>query len=69
MVIVACMSLSFFSNNMFSALTLEVSPRDMWELHHGGFAKNYEVYGRNTFTINWTQGERLGEGAVLSNET
>lgn len=48
---------------------LPVSPRDMWELHHGGMAKNYEVYGKNTFTLSWTKGQTFGEGAVLSNET
>ena len=47
---------------------LPVSPRDMWELHHGGLAKNYEVFGQNTFTLTWTQGQTFGEGAVMSNE-
>jgi len=48
---------------------LPVSPRDMWELHHGGMAKNYEVYGVNTFTLSWVEGQTFGEGATLSNET
>lgn len=48
---------------------LPVSPRDMWELHHGGMAKNYEVFGQNTFTLTWTQGQTFSEGAVMSNET
>lgn len=48
---------------------LPVSPRDLWELHHGGMAKNYEVYGKNTFTLSWTEGQTFGDGAVLSNET
>ena len=47
---------------------LPVSPRDMWELHHGGIAKNYEVYGFNTFTVTWTHGDRMGKGALLQNE-
>ncbi len=48
---------------------LPVSPRDMWELHHGGVAKNYEVYGKNTFTVTWTQGKTFENGATISNET
>ena len=47
---------------------LPVSPREMWELHHAGLAKNYEVFGQNTFTLTWTQGQTFGEGAVISNE-
>lgn len=47
---------------------LPVTPREMWELHHGGLAKNYEVFGQNTFTLTWTQGQTFGEGAVMSNE-
>ena len=47
---------------------LPVSPRDMWELHHGGMAKNYEIYGINEFTLTWTKGQTFGAG-VLSNET
>ena len=40
----------------------------MWELHYGGFAKNYEVYGINTFTITWTYGQEFAE-ELISNET
>ena len=47
---------------------LPVSPRD-----HGtppwGYGENYEVYGKNTFTLSWTEGQTFGDGAVLSNET
>jgi hypothetical protein len=42
---------------------LPVSPRDMWELHHGGLGKNYEIVGTNTVRITWTKGQRLGAGA------
>lgn len=45
-----------------------VSFADMWELHHGGRAKNYEVYGKNTFTMTWTQGQTFGNGVTISNE-
>lgn len=49
--------------------SLPVSPRQMWELHHGGMAKNYEVYGKNTFILSWTEGQTFGNGAVMRNET
>lgn len=49
--------------------SLPVSPREMWELHHGGLAKNYEVIGTNTFTLTWTKGQTFSSGAVMSNET
>ncbi len=48
---------------------LPVSPQDMWELHHGGVAKNYEVYGCNRFNLSWTQGQTFENGAVISNES
>ncbi len=48
---------------------IPVSPRDMWELHHGGLAKNYEVYGKNTFTVTWTKGDSFDQGAIISNES
>ena len=46
---------------------LPVSPAELWELHHGGIAKNYEVYGCNTFTFSWSAGQTFVEG-VMSNE-
>ncbi len=45
-----------------------VSPSEMWELHHGGAARNFEVCGVNTFTLTWNEGELLETGAVISNE-
>ena len=48
---------------------LPVSPRDMWELHHGGCAKNYEVFGQNTFTLTWESGQTFENGSEISDET
>ncbi|MEA4831411.1 MAG: hypothetical protein VB118_02185 [Oscillospiraceae bacterium] len=48
---------------MTSMGNLPVSPKDMWELHHGGLGKNYEISGTNTITITWSKGQRLGTGA------
>lgn len=47
---------------------LPVSPHEMWELHHGGYAKNYEVYGKNTFTLTWTSGQTFTSEGVMTNE-
>ena len=58
-----------FDREITSMGHLPVSPSDMWELHHGGLAKNYEVVGTNTFTLTWTEGQTFGEGAIMSNET
>lgn len=48
---------------------LPVAPAELWELHHGGMAKNYEVYGVNTFTVTWQTGQRFNNGVVISNES
>lgn len=42
-----------------------ISPRDMWELHHGGYAKNFYVYGQSHYKVTWSRGQRLGTGASL----
>jgi len=52
----------------FKTRNIPVSPAEMWELHHGGFVKNYEVHGTNTFTLTWNEGQSF-ENAVISNET
>lgn len=44
---------------------MPVSPADMWELHHAGAAKNYEVFGTKTVTITWNEGETVGGGIEL----
>ena len=43
-----------------------VSSRDMWELHHGGLARNYEVQGSVSYTMTWLSGQSFGEGVVVS---
>ncbi len=48
---------------------LPFSQQDMWELHHGGYAKNYAVSGENTFTLTWTEGQTFENGAVMTYET
>ncbi len=45
-----------------------ITPAELWELHHGGYARHYEVFGSNTFTMTWTQGQTVGNGVVISNE-
>ena len=52
---------------IYSMGNFPVSPREMWKLHHGGYAKNYEVYDENEFTLTWTRGQAF-EGATISNE-
>ena len=47
---------------------LPISPSQLWELHHGGYAKNFEVFGSNTFTMTWTAGQSMENGVVISNE-
>lgn len=42
-----------------------VSPREMWELHHGGCAKVYTVEGVNRLSVKWKTGEKLGNGASV----
>ncbi len=56
-----------WDEEIYSMGNMPVSPRQMWELHHGGYAKNFEVYGVNTFTVTWTRGQAF-EGATISNE-
>jgi hypothetical protein len=56
-----------WDNSNLGTLT-GILPAQMWELHHGGYARNYEVYGINTFTVTWTTGQRIGEGAAINNE-
>ena len=43
-----------------------VSPRDLWELHHGGFAKNFRCIGDCTLTVCWNVGQRWDSGASIS---
>lgn len=45
---------------------LPVSPSQMWELHHGGFAKCFEVYGKETFTMTWQTGSTVDNGVVFN---
>ena len=47
---------------------LPFSEYDMWELHYAGKAKNYEVFGSNTFTLTWTEGQTFENGAVMTYE-
>jgi hypothetical protein len=53
---------------IYSMGNLPVSPCDMWELHHGGLGKNYEIVGSNTITVSWAKGQRLGTGATKSSD-
>ncbi len=46
--------------------TKPVSPQDMWELHHGGMAKNFLTTGTSTLSITWTKGQRWGSGASIT---
>ena len=32
-----------------------VSQRDLWELHHGGSAKAFQISGVNKLTVSWTK--------------
>lgn len=45
-----------------------VKAKELWELHYGGYAKFFEVYGKNTFTMTWTQGQTFGNGVNISDE-
>lgn len=47
---------------------LPVSPQDMWELHHGGLAKNFKITGRNSLTITWNKGQQMGNGVQITYE-
>ncbi len=47
---------------------LPVTQHEMWELHHAGEARNFEVMGSNYFTMTWTQGQTFGKGVTISNE-
>ena len=49
----------------FKTGNIPVSPAEMWKLHHGGYARNYEVYGSITYTISWTAGQTIGNGITL----
>lgn len=54
-----------WDKNITNMDDLPVSPADMWELHHGGKARNHEVYGTMTQTITWTAGEKVGNGVEV----
>lgn len=41
---------------------LPVSPRQMWELHHGGYARNFSVKGVVQLKIIWYKGNRISRG-------
>ena len=43
-----------------------VSQRDLWELQYGGLAKGYLAKGTNVLHITWTQGQRYGSGASVT---
>ena len=43
-----------------------VSPSDMWELHHGGIAKNFITTGSSLLSVSWTTGQRWGSGATVT---
>ena len=43
-----------------------ISQRDLWELHHGGSAKAFKLYGVNKLTISWSQGQRYDTGATIT---
>lgn len=47
---------------------MPVSPSEMWELHHGGLGKNFEVVVVNTIRITWTKGQRLSSGASITDD-
>ncbi|MBR3298364.1 MAG: RICIN domain-containing protein [Clostridia bacterium] len=40
---------------------------DMWELHHGGEACNFEIDGNCAFTLTWTKGQTMENGVIISN--
>ena len=42
-----------------------VSPRELWEVQYGGYAKGFYVSGSETYSIMWTDGERIGSGAII----
>ena len=43
-----------------------VSQRDLWELHHGGSAKAFQISGVNKLTVSWTKGQRYDTGASIN---
>jgi hypothetical protein len=55
-----------WDKSIYSMGNLPVSPREMWELHHGGLAKCYEVIGVNELYITWSEGQRWGSGASIN---
>lgn len=55
-------------DNKDEEVVYTISPRELWELHYGGYARNFEVYGKNTFTMTWTQGQTFSNGVTISNE-
>lgn len=45
---------------------LPVSPSQLWELHHGGMAKNFITEGQCEIEVFWNAGERWGSGADVT---
>lgn len=43
-----------------------LSPRDLWELHHGGLAQAFEVRGKNILEIKWVLHQRVESGANIN---
>ena len=47
-------------------LILSVSQHELWELQHGGLAKGYYSVGSYSYTVTWTEGQRIGAGATIT---
>ena len=54
-----------WNKNIIDMGNLPVSQAEMWELHHAGWAKVFEVQGLNTLKICWEKGERWDTGASI----
>ena len=42
-----------------------ISQRDLWELHLGGYAKDFLVEGTSNLMITWESGQRWNTGATF----
>ncbi len=51
------------TSNLFDPFV--ISQRDLWEMHYGGYGKNFYVHGAVTYTVRWNKGQTIGNGAVI----
>lgn len=42
-----------------------ISARDMWELHHGGLAKNFLTNSKIVYNAKWTFGQTVNQGVCI----